>query len=95
MISLETPDASGNRVRREKVMVYSGSQTCRAAGSLHPVTIRTAVEATKPLAFLIQETGGYGEQRLNQRTRCENRTLNDGEYSHPLPHAVQPNRPLQ
>jgi len=43
------------RVRREKVMVHSGSQTRPGTGSLHPVAIRAAVEATRPLKPLVQK----------------------------------------
>jgi hypothetical protein len=43
------------RVRREKVMVHSGSQTRPGTGSLQPVAIRAAVEATRPLKPLVQK----------------------------------------
>jgi hypothetical protein len=36
-------------VRREKALVHSGSKTRPGTGSLHPVAIGAAVEATKPL----------------------------------------------
>jgi len=42
-------------VRREKVMVHSGSQTRPGTGSFHPVAIRAAVEATKLLKPLVQK----------------------------------------
>jgi hypothetical protein len=38
-----------NRVRREKVVVHSGSETRPGTGSLHPVAIEAAAEATKLL----------------------------------------------
>ena len=44
-----------DRVRREKVMVHSGSQTRPGTGSFHPVAIRAAVEATKLLKPLVQK----------------------------------------
>jgi len=49
------PVMSGNRVRREKVMVHSGSQTRPETGSLHPVAIRAVVEATRLLKPLVQK----------------------------------------
>ena len=36
-------------MRREKALVHSGRKTRPGTGSLHPVTIGAAVEATKPL----------------------------------------------
>ena len=36
-------------VRREKALVHSGRQTRPGTGSLHPVAIEAAAEATKPL----------------------------------------------
>ena len=42
-------------MRREKVMVHSGSLTRPETGSLHPVAIRAAVEATKLLKPLVQK----------------------------------------
>ena len=50
-----SPAKPGNRVRREKVMVHSGSQTRPGTGSFHPVAIRAAVEATRPLKPLVQK----------------------------------------
>ena len=49
------PDKRANRVRREKVMVHSESQTRPGTGSFHPVAIRAAVEATRPLKPLVQK----------------------------------------
>jgi len=46
---------SGYRVRREKVMVHSGSQTHPETGSFHPVAIRAVVEATRLLKPLVQK----------------------------------------
>jgi hypothetical protein len=50
-----SPGKRPNRVRREKVMVHSGSLTRPETGSLHPVAIRAAVEATKLLKPLVQK----------------------------------------
>jgi hypothetical protein len=57
------PGKAGNRVRREKVMVHSGSQT--RPGSFHPVAIRAAVEATRPLKPLVQKVA-KGDQVSKQ-----------------------------
>ena len=54
-MSPQTPGKRRNRVRREKVMVHSGSQTRPGTGSFHPVAIRAAVEATRPLKPLVQK----------------------------------------
>ena len=54
-ISWLGPDRRRNRVRREKVMVLSGSQTRSGTGSFHPVAIRAAVEVTKLLKPLVQK----------------------------------------
>jgi hypothetical protein len=56
---------SPNRVRREKVMVHSGSQTRPGTGSFHPVAIRAAVEATRPLKPLVQKVA-KGDQVSKQ-----------------------------
>jgi hypothetical protein len=45
----QTRDKRCNRVRREKVVVHSGSETRPGTGSLHPVAIEAAAEATKLL----------------------------------------------
>ena len=42
-------------MRREKVMVHSGNQARPGTGSFHPVAIRAAVEATRPLKPLVQK----------------------------------------
>jgi hypothetical protein len=52
-------------VRREKVMVHSGSQTRPGTGSFHPVAIRAAVEATRPLKPLVQKVA-KGDQVSKQ-----------------------------
>jgi hypothetical protein len=44
-----TPCKSGYRVRHEKAVFHSGSQTRPGTGSLHPVAIEAAAEATKLL----------------------------------------------
>jgi len=38
-----------NHVRREKALVYSGCKSRPGTGSLHPVAVEAAAEATKPL----------------------------------------------
>jgi len=59
------PTSSSYRVRREKVMVHSGSQTRPGTGSFHPVAIRAAVEATRPLKPLVQKVA-KGDQVSKQ-----------------------------
>ena len=49
------PVSRDYRVRREKVMVHSGSQSRPGTGSFHPVAIRAAVEATRLLKPLVQK----------------------------------------
>jgi hypothetical protein len=52
-------------VRREKVMVHSGSQARPETGSLHPVAIRAVVEATRLLKPLVQKVA-KGDQASMQ-----------------------------
>jgi len=40
---------SDHRVRREMVVIHRGSETRPGTGSLHPVAIEAAAEATKLL----------------------------------------------
>jgi hypothetical protein len=51
------------RVRREKAPVHSGGKPARELGSLHPVAIRAAVEATRLLKPLVQRVA----RRLGER----------------------------
>jgi hypothetical protein len=46
---LATGDKARNRVRREKAVVHSGGKPARELGSLRPVAIEAAAEATKLL----------------------------------------------
>jgi hypothetical protein len=49
-------DKRDSRVRREKAVVHSGRLTRPGTGSLHPVAIRAAVEATRLLKPLVPES---------------------------------------
>ncbi len=53
------------RVRGEKVVVHSGSQTRPETGSLHPVAMRAIVEATRLLKPLVQKVA-KGDQASMQ-----------------------------
>ena len=52
---------------REKVMVHSGSQTRPGTGSLHPVAIGAAVEATRPLITVTGQREAAGNARTELR----------------------------
>ena len=56
-------DKRDSRVRRENAVVHSGRLTRPGTGSLHPVAIRAAVEATRLLKPLVQRVAG----RLGER----------------------------
>ena len=43
----------GEKVRREKALDFSGCNSRPGTGSLHPVAIETAAEATKPLELSV------------------------------------------
>ena len=58
--------SSDNRVRREKVVVHSGRETRPGTGSLHPVAIRAAVEATRLLKPLVQRVARRPGERAGR-----------------------------
>jgi hypothetical protein len=54
----------GEKVRREKALDFSGCNSRPGTGSLHPVAIETAVEATKLSELSMERVA----RRLRERT---------------------------